>query len=255
MNHVLAIARVTYREAVRNRVLYSLLFFVVVMILVSSVLDQMTMGQSGRVVLDLGLAWVQLFAALIAIFLGVALMSREIAKKTLYAVLAKPVGRIMFLVGKYLGLLATLAVLVAIMGVSLTGVVAMFGVSVGLPLLHALAMIWVELALLAAAALVFSVFTGPFLSGMFSLGVFAIGHLTPGLKNLGEVSGDPFLISLTRVLYYVMPNLEAFNFKTEALYQVPVDWGATGLTVLYGAAYAGALLTLAGIIFTRRDFR
>lgn len=255
MNHVIAIAQVTWREAVRNRVLYSLLFFVVVLTLVSAVLDQMTMGQNGRVVLDLGLAGVHLFGVLIAVFLGVSLISREVQRKTLYVVLAKPVSRTAFLLGKYLGLLFTLLVLVIVMGLFLMLVVALFDVAPGVAYLHAVMMIWVELAVLCAVAMVFSTFTGPFLSGMFTLGMFVIGHLSNGLRQLGEASGDAVLAGVTRAIYYAVPNLESFNFKLEALYRVPVDGSATAMALLYAVAYAAALFALAGVIFTRRDFR
>jgi ABC-type transport system involved in multi-copper enzyme maturation permease subunit len=255
MTRILAIAAVTWREAVRNRVLYSLLFFLVLLLAVSAVLDQMTMGQNGRVVLDLGLGLVHVFGALIAIFLGVAVISREISRKTLHVVLAKPVGRIAFLLGKYLGLVATLGVIVAAMGAVLTGVAAVFGDLPGPALIQAVGMIWVELAVLTAVAVFFAAFTGPFLSGMFTLGVFVIGHLTPGLKSLGERSGDALVAVVSRGLYYALPNLETFDFKARALYQAPATAATTTLAVLYAAACAAVLLAAAGLVFTRRDFR
>jgi ABC-type transport system involved in multi-copper enzyme maturation permease subunit len=255
MTQVLAIAQVTYREAVRNRVLYSLLFFVTALVAVSAVLDRMTIGQSGRVVLDLGLAGVHLCGALIAVFLGVSLMSREVARKTLHVVLAKPVGRPTFLLGKYLGLVGTLAVVVALMGAALLGVATVFGHPPDLAVLQALVMIWVELAVLTGVALLFATLTGPFLSGMFTLGVFVIGHLTPGLKALGASSGDPVLSALTAAVYYAMPNLEVFNIKAAALYGTPLSGAETGLLLVYGLGYTVALLALASILFTRRDFR
>ena len=255
MRCILAIARVTWREAVRNRVLYSLLFFVAALLVISATLDRMTMGQDGRVVLDLGLALIHLFGALIAIFLGVAAISREISRKTLYVVLAKPVGRVSFLLGKYLGLLATLGVLVGVMGISLFAICALFAMPPLTQYLYAVVMIWVELAVLSAVAILFAVFTGPFLSGMFTLGMFVIGHLTPGLRELGASSGDPFLAGLTNVLYYTLPNLELFNRKLEVVYRLPVDWGHTGFALLYAVGYTAVLLAAAGLLFTRRDFR
>jgi len=255
MTHVLAIAQVTYREAVRNRVLYSLLFFVAALILVSAVMDHMTFGQSGRVVLDLGLAGVHVCGALIAMFLAVSLMSREVSRKTLHVVLAKPVGRASFLLGKYLGLVGTLAVVVGLMGLALMGVTAVFGQAPGLAFIEAVAMIWVELAVLTAVALLFATFTGPFLSGMFTLGVFVIGHLTPGLKELGASSGDPVVAALTGAVYYAMPNLEVFNVKAQALYGTPLGGAETALALAYGAACTLVLLAAASIVFARRDFR
>ena len=169
MTQIIAIAKVTYREAIRNKVLYSLLFFVVVLMLVAAVLDNMTTGQNGRVVVNLGLAGIHLFGTLIAIYLCVSAMSQEITRKTVYVVLAKPVGRGQFLLGKYLGLITTLALLVALMGISLVAMGTLFQVTPSLPMLHALLMIWVELALISAVALLFSAASGPFLSGMFRL--------------------------------------------------------------------------------------
>lgn len=255
MTRVIAIAGVTWREAVRNRVLYSLLFFVVLLVAISAVLDSMTMGQNGRVVLDLGLVLIHVFSALITIFLGVAVISREISRKTLYVVLAKPVGRTGFLAGKYLGLLATQAVLVGVMGAALLLVAAAFQLPPLVQYFYSVFMTWVELALLAAVALLFASFTGPFLSGMFTLGVFVIGHLTAGLKELGERSGSAFVEGLTSVLYYVLPNLELFNRKLEVTYRLPVDWGHTGYALVYALGYGGMLFAVAGIIFARRDFK
>lgn len=255
MTRVLAIAQVTYREAVRNRVLYSLLFFVAALILFSAVMDRLTIGQSGRLVLDLGLAGVHLGGALIAVFLGVSLMSREVARKTLHVVLAKPVGRSAFLLGKYLGLVVTLGVIVGLMGAALWVVSAAVEHAPGLAFVQAVAMIWLELAVLAGVAVLFAAFTGPFLSGMFTLGVFVIGHLTPGLRALGEASGDPVLAALTRAVYYAFPNLEVFDFKVRALYGTPAGVPEAGLAVLYALGCALVLLGAAGIIFSRRDFR
>ncbi len=255
MKQIIAIAKVTYRETIRNRVLYSLLFFAVALFLVAAVLDNMTTGQSGRIVLNLGLTGIHLFGVLIAVFLAVSAMSREITRKTLFVVLAKPVGRTQFLLGKYAGLLLTLAVLIGLMALSLMVVAALFGVSPGLPVIHAIVMIWVELAVLSAVALLFSVATGPFLSGMFTLGVFAIGHLTPGLLAMAEETGDRLMIGSARLVYYLLPNLETFNFKAEVLYRVAVPAGDTALALLYAVAYGTALLTLAAMVFGRRDFR
>ncbi|MFQ5509148.1 MAG: ABC transporter permease [Leptospirillia bacterium] len=255
MRCVLAIAGVTWREAVRNRILYSLLFFVVLLVAISAVLDQMTMGQNGRVVLDLGLTLVHLFGALIAIFLGVAVISREIARKTLYVVLAKPVGRTGFLAGKYLGLLATQAVLAGVMGAVLFLVALAFQPPPLVQYVYSVSMIWVELALLSAVALLFATFTGPFLSGMFTLGVFVIGHLTPGLKDLGVQSGSRLVEGVTTALYYLLPNLELFNHKLEVTYRLPLDWGQTALSLGYAVGYGGMLFALAGVIFRLRDFK
>jgi len=135
------------------------------------------------------------------------------------------------------------------------GVTAVFGQAPGLAFIEAVAMIWVELAVLTAVALLFATFTGPFLSGMFTLGVFVIGHLTPGLKELGASSGDPVVAALTGAVYYAMPNLEVFNVKAQALYGTPLGGAETALALAYGAACTLVLLAAASIVFARRDFR
>jgi Cu-processing system permease protein len=255
MTPVLAIAQVTYREAVRNRVLYSLLVFVAALLLISGILDRITLGQTGRVVLDLGLAAVHLSGALIAIYLGVSLMAREISGRTLHVVLAKPVRRGSFLLGKYLGLVATLGLLVGAMGLALLAAVLAFGGHVGAAFFQAVGMIWVELAVLTAVAVFFASFTGPFLSGMFTLGLFVAGHLAPGLRALGEASGDKALVMAGRVVYYLLPNLEVFDLKARALYQAPESAATVGLSLLYAGGLSALLLGAAALVFSRRDFR
>ncbi len=255
MKHVFSIALVTYREAVRNRVLYSLLFFVVALFLVAAVLDSMTTGQSGRIVLNLGLSGIHLFGVLITVFLAVSAMAREMTRKTVYVVLAKPVSRTQFLLGKYAGLILTLMVLVVLMGLALLVIAGLFGVLPGGEVIHAVMMTWVELAVLTAVAMLFCAFTGPFLSGMFVLGVFVIGHLSTGLLAMAEKTGDGMMVALARGVYYLFPNLEAFNFKVQALYATPVSAVDTGLALLYAAAYATAMLAGAAKLFGRRDFR
>ncbi len=254
MNQILAIAKVTYREALRNRVMYSLLFFMVALLMVAAVVDKFTVAMEGRVVFNLGLLGVEVFGALIAVYLGVSAMAREIARRTVYVVLAKPVSRLGFLLGKYVGLLLTLALLVGVMGSLVSIATIMFGGTVGTATVVALMMIWVELALLSAVALLFSVVSGPFLSGMFTLGVFVIGHLSKGLAQMGANSEDGMVHAITQAIYYVVPNLELFSFKTQALYHLPVGFGALTLALLYAVAYTGALLAAAGWLFGRRDF-
>jgi ABC-2 type transport system permease protein len=251
---VLAIAQVTWREAVRNRVLYSLLVFAAALLTVAGVLDHMTLGQSGRVVLDLGLAGAHLCGAAIAIFLGVALVSQDIARKTVHVVLAKPVGRGAYLAGKYLGLILTLAVIMAIMGMAVGTGAYLLGSPPGLAYLFALGMIWVELAVVTAIAVLFAAFTGPFLAGMFTLGLFVIGHLTRGLEALAAAGDSPILGALTRVLHLGLPDLEKFDFKAAALYGTIASPADAGLALLYGLGCALALLAVAGAVFTRRDF-
>jgi ABC-type transport system involved in multi-copper enzyme maturation permease subunit len=255
VTRVLSIAQVTWREAVRNRVLYSVLFFAVALFLVAGILDRMTLGQSGRVVLDLGLAGVHLCGAFVAIFLAISLLSRDIARKTLHVVLAKPVGRTAYLGGKYLGLVFTLGVIVAVMAAALAGFCLALGQVPGPAFLAAVGMIWLELAVLTAIAMLFAAFTGPFLAGMFTLGLFLIGHLSRGLAVLGAESGDAALAAVSRLIHLGLPDLEVFDFKAAALHGTLPAAADLGLALLYGAGCTLALVAAASVIFARRDFR
>jgi ABC-type transport system involved in multi-copper enzyme maturation permease subunit len=257
---VWAIAKNTFKEAVRNKILYSLIFFALTMMTVSLVLDHITIGQQSKIIKDFGLASINLFGVLIAIMVGIGLVYKEIEKRTIYPLLAKPVRRSKFLVGKYLGILLTLGVEVVLMSFFFFLLLLMYGMSTDsqafdFGLLIALFLIFLELALVAAVAILFSSFSTPFLSGMFTLAVYIIGHLTDDLKKLGALSGSLPLERITAFLYYLLPNLESFNIKGEVVYQLPIEPGRILLGVLYGLLYISALIVFSSILFQRRDFR
>lgn len=255
-----AIAKNTFKEAVRSKILYSLIFFALVMMGVSLVLDQVTIGQRSKIIIDFGLASINLFGVLIAIMVGISLVYKEIEKRTIYPLLAKPVRRTEFLIGKYLGIVLTLGVEVVLMSFFLFFLILLYGLSThsqgfDFGLLAAIFLIFLELAVIAAVALLFSSFSTPFLSGMLTLGVYIIGHLTDDLKRLGALSGSPALEKMTAFLYYLLPNLENFNIKGEVVYQLPVETGRILLGISYGLLYIGVLIFFSSIFFQRRDFR
>ncbi|MCG3113486.1 MAG: ABC transporter permease [Candidatus Manganitrophus sp.] len=255
-----AIAKNTFKEAVRSKILYSLIFFALVMMGVSLVLDQVTVGQRSKIIMDFGLASINLFGILIAIVVGIGLVYKEIEKRTIYPLLAKPVRRSEFLIGKYFGIVLTLGVEVVLMSFFLFLLMAIYGLSTDsrmfdLGLLAAIFLIFLEMAVIAAVAILFSSFSTPFLSGMFTLAVYVIGHLTEDLKRLGALSGSPALEKMTAFLYYLLPNLENFNIKGEVVYQLPVETGRILLGLLYGLLYIGLLIFFSSMLFQRRDFR
>ncbi len=254
------IAKNTFKEAVRNKILYSLIFFALAMMAVSLVLDQVTIGQRSKIIQDFGLASINLFGVLIAIMVGINLVYKEIEKRTIYPLLAKPVRRSEFLIGKYFGIVLTLVVEVALMSFFLFLLTVVYGTSADsqtfdLGLLAAISLIFMELALIAAVAILFSSFSTPFLSGMFTLAIYIIGHLTDDLRRLGALSGNLALESMTAFLYYLLPNLENFNIKGEVVYQIPVETGRIFLSLLYGLLYISILIFFSSIFFQRRDFK
>lgn len=254
------IAKNTFKEAVRNKILYSLIFFALVMMSVSVVLDQVTIGQRSKILQDFGLASINLFGVLIAIMVGISLVYKEIEKRTIYPLLAKPVRRSEFLLGKYFGIVLTLGVEVVLMSFFLFLLMMIYGAATGsqtfdLGTLEAIFLIFMELALIAAVAILFSSFSTPFLSGMFTLGIYVIGHLTDDLKRLGALSGNPALERMTAFFYYLLPNLENFNIKGEVVYQMPVAPARIALAALYGLLYIGILIFISSILFQGRDFK
>ncbi|HLC25637.1 MAG TPA: ABC transporter permease subunit [bacterium] len=252
---IIAIAVNTFREAVRDKILYSLLFFALVMMGLSVILGNLTIGEQIKIIEDFGLGTISLFGVLIAIFVGVGLVYKEIERRTIYTILSKPIPRWIFLLGKYGGLLLTLFVEVFVMVVFFSLLVFFYGVGFDFALLKAIGLIYLELALITAVALFFSAFTTPTLSGFFTLGIFAIGHLSTDLKVFGEGTKDPFLSGLTSFLYYLLPNLENFNIKGQVVHQIPVSWEFIGWSTLYGLLYIAGTLLLTVLIFQKRDFR
>lgn len=255
MNAVKAIAVNTFKEAIRNKILYSLIFFALLMMGVSLVLDQATVGQRNKIIKDMGLASINLFGVMIAIVVGIGLVSKEIEKRTIYTLLAKPVHRAQFLIGKYLGIVLTLGVETILMTFFFFLLVWLYEGAVDLVLLKAIFLIFIEISVVAAVAIFFSTFSIPFLSGMFTFSVYVIGHLTEDLNRIGSISENLALQKLSTFLYYLLPNLENFNIKGEVVHHLPLSPGKILLSFSYGLVYVVFLLLSSAIFFQRRDFK
>jgi ABC-type transport system involved in multi-copper enzyme maturation permease subunit len=251
---IFSIALNTFRENLRDKLLYNLLVFALLMIGSSIILMRLTLGEFHRLILDIGLGSINFFGVLIAIFVGIGLVSKEIEKKTIYTIVSKPVARYQFLLGKYLGLTITLFVNTLIMALGLLVVLYAQSVPVDGMLFKALALIFMEFMVITAVALLFSTFTSATLSAIFTLALYIIGHLTPDLKLFGEKMDDVGRAALNG-LYYVLPNLERFNLKGHVTHHIEVPASDLFLIAAYGLLYVSLLLTISSIIFQRRDFR
>ena len=249
------IAANTVRELVRSKLLHNLLLFAVLLIASSMFVAQLTIGQWDRVILDIGLAAIELSGVLVAVLIGVGLVAGEIERRTVYPVLARPVTRGGFLLGRFLGLCAMLAVSVALMLGVLAGVLRLAGYGVSSSAVMAAVLIFLELALMAAAALLFGSFTKPILASAFSLSLFLIGHLLTDLKSFQQRSHSELAKALTGVAYRLLPDLELLNVKSLASNELPLPHGFATSAALYGTVYAAALLIVAVTIFARRDLK
>jgi ABC-type transport system involved in multi-copper enzyme maturation permease subunit len=253
-----AIARNTFREAVRDRVLYNLVLFVLLLTAASIFIGELSGGQERKVIVDLGLSAMLLFGMFIATFVGVGLVYKEIERRTIYAVFSKPVGRGEFLVGKYLGLCFTLLVNVLVMGVGVS--LALLYVSRGWdPLIPtiwpAVLLIYLELMLLTAVALLFSSFSSPALSALLTFLTFVIGHFSADLKTLAVSLGSTSARWLFTGLYYLLPNLANYSFITPAAHGRTPTAGFVLAAALYALIYITVILAAATLIFSRRNFK
>lgn len=251
---VLSIALNTFRENLRDKLLYNLLVFALLMIGSSLLLMRLTLGEFHRLLLDVGLGSINIFGVLIAIFVGIGLVNKEIEKKTIYTIVSKPVARYQFLVGKYLGLTLTLLVNTLVMAGGLLLVLFAQSVPIESMLFKALGLIFMEFMVITAVALLCSTFTSATLSAIFTLATYVIGHLTADLKIFGEKMDEGMRAAVTG-LYYILPNLERFNLKGNVIHHIEVSGTDLLLIVVYGLTYVSFLLMSASIIFQRRDFR
>lgn len=268
MQAVRHVALNVFKESVRDRVLYSLVAFASLLIGVSYLIGQLTAGQDIKIIKDLGLAAIATFGLLIAIFIGIGLVWKEVERKSIYSLLAKPVRRHEFIVGKFAGLALTLLVNVATMTAVFYAVLAYLNTqfpenvravwpapAVDPGMLRAVLLIFMELLVVTAIALFFSTFSSPFLSAALTLGLWVIGHFNADLRNFEAVVDSPVAVWLARALYYALPNFAAFDVKAQVVYALPVPASYLATTVLYAVTYAALLLTAAVMIFGRRDFK
>jgi Cu-processing system permease protein len=251
---VWAIARNTFREAVRDRILYGLLVFALLMIGSSLAFASLSIGQQERFTKDLGLAAISLIAVLMSVFLGISLVSKEVERRTIYTILSKPVHRWEVVLGKYLGLAATVAVNVLLMGAGLALLTLAMGWWGG-ALAAALFLVLVEALVLTALATLFSTFTTPTLAAIFTLGLFVVGHLTGALRAVTQQAQSEWIRLLGEAVYRLLPNLEAFNVKGRVAVGDPVSLAEVGLAAGYGLLYVVAVLALAAVVFERRELR
>lgn len=258
LKRIVAIARNAFREAVRDRVLYNLVFFVLLLIVGAIFLGELSAAQESKIIIDLGLSAMLLFGAFISIFVGVGLVFKEIERRTIYAIFSKPVGRGEFLIGKYLGLCLTLLVNVVVMGVGLS--LALLYVRRGwdVPVLNiwpAILLIYVELMILTAVAILFSSFSSPALSALLTFFVFIIGHFSGDLKTFANSMGTTSARYLFGALFYLLPNLSNYSYITPAAHgQIPPATMFLA-SLAYAFVYITVLLAAATLIFNRRNFK
>lgn len=255
-----AIALNTFREAVRIRVMYGILVLVIGANLMSLALGQMSAVDGARVTRDVGLAGVSLFGSLTAIFLGVFLLYSEIQRRTVHAIVSKPIERWEFVVGKYFGMALVLTALVGVFAVAMVLMLVIQAIPVTGAIAKALCLAWLEVMTVAAIAIFFSSFSTPFLSGIFALALWAIGRVTPDIQA-ATASSSPVIAAVTKATLWIVPDLHLFAVSGRVVDGTHtsvngefVGWSYVGLAAGHAVLWIGALLTLAALLFRRRDF-
>jgi ABC-type transport system involved in multi-copper enzyme maturation permease subunit len=248
----------TFREAVRDRFLYNLIFFALLMMGAAIVVGQISIGIEQLVIINLGLTAISLFGLVMAIFIGVGLVYKEMERRTLYSVLSKPVSRPAFLVGKYAGLLLTLVVNTVLMTLGLAA--ALFYVTrhftgADVSILVAVYFILLEFALVTALALFFSCFSSPMLSAVFTLGIYIAGTFAGDIRGWGAITRSSFMGVVTRVIYYLLPNFHNFNAIAAAGHGERIPTSLIAENTLYAAVYVAILLLAASAIFSSRNLK
>ncbi len=249
----LAIALNTYREAVRDRILYVLLFFAGATILASKALGYISLGQDVKIIADISLAAISVFGALIAIFVGTNLVYKEIDKRTIYTILSQPVWRYEFVLGKYLGLAMLIATVTAAMGIGAGVYIAILGGSVNLAFAEAILLIYCKLLLITGLSVLLSTITSPILGAIVVLTAYFVGHATGIMVDLPAHFDGTRAKELIEAAYYVVPNLGNFDVWREYANGVNVPHSYVIWTIGYGAAYTIILLYLAAAAFEHKD--
>ena len=252
MNPIIHIALNTAKETIRNRILYSILFFAALLIFLSMSFGDWSVLARFQVMQDFGLATMSIAGLLLSIFIGIGLLGKEISSKTIYNLLSRPVSRAQIIAGKFIGLLAILTLNMVIMGAFFLLMLVVMGSPLKPELLSAVLLVWVEMAVIIAAAMLFSTFTTPTLAAMFTLGFYIAGHFND-MVSVEMLQQNPVLFYIVKILYWILPNLEHFNIRSAVVYGIGIPAGHIGFACLYGLLYCLLYLIIGGTIFAKKD--
>jgi len=250
-----AIAANGFREVIRDRVFYFVGFFSLVLAIALRLLPEISVGTDKKIFLDLGLAAIEALTVIVAVFMGTNLINKEIEKRTILVLIAKPISRIEFILGKHLGLSAVLIVLVFLM--SLIYLILLNWSQIEypvIPLVISLVYLCLQLSLLTAVAIAFGVFTSSILATLLTLGVYLMGQISGDILALGKLSGNPSIENLTKFIYLFLPDLSRLNLKNQVVYNILPSSSELLFNAIYAFCYTLFLLIFALLIFSRRQF-
>lgn len=252
---VIGISRNTFREGIRDRLFFAVGIFAVFVLGSSLLIGPLSLGEQVRITQDIGLAAISVMSLMIAVLVGTSIVYREIDKRTIYTVISKPVERWQFIVGKFLGLAATVSLLIC--GMTLLFVLINLSVarSFNPQILVAVFLTWMELLLLTALSVLMSTLASPILGAIFSLLLYVIGHASADIKDLAVRFGSGAVRVAADTVYYAIPNLEYLNVRSKVTHGVDIDLAYVAFASSYALLYALAFLIIAVLVFERKEFR
>ena len=258
MTRIMTIARHNFKESVRERVLYNLVAFALLMIAAAILMGSISVGIEHLIIVNLGLSSISVFGLLMAVFIGIGLVWKEIDRRTIYSILAKPVHRYEFIVGKFLGLMLTLATNTAIMTLGFYLALAYEQRTLhrgDWVALQAVYFILLQLAIVVGLAVLFSCLSTPILSAVFTFCLYVIGNFLSDIRWFGQETGSWIVVKLTTVFYYLLPNFADFNVISQVAHGQAVPGYLLISNSLYALLYVTCLLSGAVMIFEEREFR
>ncbi len=251
---VAIIAANTFREIIRDRILYGIVVFALLLFGLSLALGQLSFAEQARISADFGFTGIQLSAVVLAIFVGGALVSREIEKQTVLTVLAHPVTRTQFIIGKFLGLALVIVVVMSGLTLALLALVISLGLEITRAFFTAVFGIWLEACVLMSIAMFFGSFCRPMMTVIFSMSFFLIGHWVGTLDFFVEKSRSVPFRMVAGTVARVVPDLERFNWRSAPIYAVDVPIAEVIRSIVYASGWVLALIAVTSLIFRRRDF-
>lgn len=256
-SRIWTIASNVFLEIVRDRILYVIGVFVIIMVMATTMLPEVAAGTEDKLILDTGLAAINLLSLFVVVFIGTGLINKEIEKKTVLVLIAKPVSRLEFILGKHLGLSLIMALLITALTAVMLGLLALNGVPFQFNLLLlAVVFMFLEMVLLIAAALMFGTITSTVLATLMTLATFAVGHETRNILELDKIAESENFRRIAEGLFLVLPDLERLNLKNEIAngFVAPPSGGGLLENAAYGLIYTALLLTITVAVFERRQF-
>ena len=257
LGRIFVMATNVFREVIRDRILYIIGFYALLMVVVMQLLPQIAASTEDKIFLDFGLAAMNVLGLIVAVFVGTGLVSKEIEKRTVLSLIAKPISRAEFIIAKHLGLSSVLALLVAVMTVIYLALLQFQGITYSLvSILLAAVFLFLQLSLITAFALALGVFTSSVLATLLTFGVYLMGNFSQDLVNIGRISKNPGFERVTQTLYLILPDLSRLDLKNLAVYgtQLLPDSLTLLANAAYGVVYIVLVLAIAILVFARREF-